>query len=266
MTNLLSNGGFDGNLYRWTGAGVIDRVNGYPRAGCASLATGQTITSEVVGLGENWMHTVHFFYQLAAGATLTVSYGAVTQTFTGAPLGVWREGVLAFALDAGGNSGVAFAASGGACLVDSVTLLAHGLPIRRAEIAAKIASRMTALVTDANLSATASASGPEGDYSAAVDEALRALGAVNGWGDPDVTQLDGTKINDVLDAAQNALLANRLRSSYLLETDVSLGPRRESRSQIAANIGDMLGGGGGGGKGGGGRVTTGKLTNGDWRR
>ncbi len=265
MTNLLSNGGFDGNLYRWTGAGAIDRVNGYPRAGCASLASGQTITSEVIGLGENWMHTIHFFYQLAAGATLTVSYGAISQTFTGAPLGVWREGVLAFALDAGGNSGVAFAANGGACLVDSVTLMQGALPIRRSAIAAAVAARMTSLVTDASLSATASATGPEGDYSAPIDEALRALGAVNGWGDPDVTQLDPAKINDTIDAAQNALLT-RLRATYALETDVSLGPRRESRSQIAGSIDAMLGGGVGGRGGGGQRVTTGKLTHGDWRR
>ena len=264
MTNLLSNGGFDGNLYRWTGAGVIDRVNGYPRAGCASLATGQSITSEVVGLGENWMHGIHFFYQLAVGATLTVSYGAITLAFTGAPLGVWREGAIFFALDTGGNSGVAFAASAGACLVDSVTLMQGALPIKRSAIAAAVAARMTSLVTDASLSATASATGPEGDYSAPIDEALRALGAVNGWGDPDVTRLDGAQINDAIDAAQSALLT-RLRATYALETDVVLGPRRESRSQIAGSIDAMLGGGVGG-RGGGQRVTTGKLTNGDWRR
>jgi hypothetical protein len=263
MTNLLYNGGFDGNLYRWSGSGVIDRVNGYPRAGCASLAAGQSIESEVIGLSENWMHTIHFFYQLATGATLTVSFGSISQTFTGSPLSVWREGVLSFALDASEQDSVTFAASGGAVLVDTATLLQGALPIRRAMIAAAVAARMTTIVTDAALSSTASATGPEGDYSAAVDEALRALGAVNAWGDPDVTQLDPAKVNDVIDAAQNALLV-RLRATYSLETDVSLGPRRESRSQIATNIGNMLGGGGSG-KGGGQRVTTGKLTNADWR-
>lgn len=262
--NLLINGGFDGNLYKWTGAGTIDRVNGYPRAGCVSLAAGQSIAyAENVGLGENYPYTIHFFYQLATGATLTAQYGTVTQTFTGAPPSVWREGVMAFALDVGGNSPVTFSVSGGAALVDSVTLMTGQLPIRRAAIAAAVAARMTSLVTDANLSATASASGPEGDYTLAIDEALRSLGAVNQWADPDVTQVDQEEINGVIDAAQSALLV-RLRATYSLETDVSLGPRRESRSQIATAIDGMLGGGSG--KGGGARVGVAKLSNGDWPR
>lgn len=260
--NLLLNGGFDGNLYKWTG-GTIDRVNGYPRAGCVSLTAGQSVACEDnIGIGENYPYTLHFFYQLATGATLTASYGSISQTYTGSPLAVWREGVLSFALDAGGNSPVTFTASGGACLVDSVTLLIGGLPIRRAAIAAAVAARMTSLVSDAGLSATASASGPEGDYSLCVDEALRALGSVNGYGDPDVTMLEPGEVNDAIDAAQNALLV-RLRATYSLATDVSLGPRNERRSQIATAIDGMMGGSG---KGGGQRVGVGKLTNGDWRR
>lgn len=267
MTNLLYNGGFDGNLYRWTGTGTIDRVNGYPRAGCVSLTNGQSIyTDQNIGVGENYPHTLHFFYQVATGATLTANYGSISQAFTGAPLSVWREGVFSFALDSGGNSPVLFNASGGACLVDSVTLLIGALPVARAGIAAAVAERITALVTDASLSATASASGPNGDYSLAIDEALRALGAVNAWGDPDVAALDPTKVNDVIDAAQSSLLANRLRSQYALSTDTSLGPRDEKRSQIIGSIGTMLGGGGGKGGGGGQRVSMGKLTNGDWPR
>ncbi|MFN8493131.1 MAG: hypothetical protein U0350_36345 [Caldilineaceae bacterium] len=262
--NLITNGGFDGNLYRWQGSGAILLTDGYPRLGCARLTSGQSIyTDQGIGLGENYLHTLHFFYKVSDGATLTANYGNISQAFAGSPSDTWREGILGFALDAGGNSPMLFAATSGVCLVDSVTLLQGALPIHRAAIAAAVAARLSSLVTDAGLSATASASGPEGDYAAPIDEALRALGAVNNWGDPDVTALDPAKVNDVIDAAQNALLA-RLRATYALETDVRLGPQQESRSQIMSNLG-LLAGGSGGGKGGA-RVGSGKLTNGDWRR
>ncbi len=263
MTNLLYNGGFDGNLYRWAplGAAVIDRANGYPRAGCASLPAGGSVVSETVGLGENYLYTVHFFYQLATGATLTASYGSISRAYSGLPAGVWREGILSFALDAGAQSSVLFMASGGACLVDSVALLQGGLAISRAAIAVAVAARIAALVSDASLSAVASASGSEGDYTLAINEALRALGAVNGWGDPDVTMLESSKVNDVIDAAQDALLVG-LQARAVLVSDVTLGPRSEKRSQIAGLIGDMRGGG----KGGGGRITMSELKNRDWPR
>lgn len=263
MMNLLLNGGFDGNLYGWTGTGVIARSLGYPRLGCVQLAAGQSM-SQAVGAGANALYTLHFFYRLGAGASLTAGYGSVTQVFSGGVVDVWQEGVLAFALDVGANSNVTFTASGGTLYVDEVALLLGGLPIARAEIATRLAKRLGALATDAALSSVASASGPEGDYSEAIDEALRSVGALNLWGDPDVTLVRSEQVNDLLESAQTAML-QRLRSSYALETDVTLGPRRESRSQIATSIDAMLGGGSGGG-GGNRRVSQGSLTHGEWGR
>lgn len=278
--NLLINGGFNGNLYAWTGTGTISCTAGYPRLGCVSLAAGQYI-QQARDIGANWLYTAHFFYQVATGATLTVSYDTISQTFSGSPLNVWREGVMVFALDSGVSGGaLRFAASGGACLVDSVNLLAGGLPTTRAQLAAVVADNLSDLATDASLSSTASAAGPEGDYSLNIDQALRSLGALSTfgsagltvptdadastWGDPDVTQLEQNEVNDAATLVTNSLLT-QLRGKYVLETDVSLGPRRESRSQILGNINAMLGAGSGG-KGSGGGVGVGKLTNGDWRR
>jgi hypothetical protein len=158
------------------------------------------------------------------------------------------------------QSGVSFAAAGGACLVDTATLLSGGLPISRAQIAAQLAASLAELVADAGLSSTPSSIGPEGDYTYAIDEALRQIGAVNVYGDADVTQLLASEVNDVLDAAQTALL-RRLRSKYALETDVTLGPRSESRSQIAGSIDEMLSGGGSSMT-----IQFGKLTHKDWLR
>lgn len=279
-SNLLINGGFNGNLYQWSGTGTINRTAGYPRLGCVSLASGAYI-QQARDIGANWLYTAHFFYQVATGATLTVSYNTITQTFTGSPLNVWREGVFSFALDSNvSNGALRFAASDGACLVDSVTFLSGGLPATRAQIVTAVADNLSDLATDAGLSSTASASGPEGDYTLNLDDCLRAAGAVSTfgsagltvptdadpstWGDPDITQLEQSEISSLIQSVTDSLLT-QVRSKYALETDVSLGPRRESRSQIVTNINALLGGGKSGG-GGAGRVSVGKLTNGDWPR
>lgn len=260
MPNLLNNGDFSRGLYEWEGSASIYRALGYPRLNCALLATGQTLT-QARGISDENLHTLHYFYRVATGATLTAGYGDMTQTHTGAPLDVWREGVLVFSPETGeGNDSVEFSAAGGNVYVDTVTLMPGGLPRSRAELANDVAVRLAEIATDASLSATASSSGPEGDYSAAIDEALRAAAAMNKWGDPDVTLLDPLKVNDVIEAVRVGML-QRLRSKYALEVDVSLGPRSESRSQIASSLDEMLAGSGGSR-----RPTMGKLDHGDWRR
>ena len=242
MNNYLENGGFDGNLDEWTGTGTIARALGYPRLGCVQLTTGQSI-AQAEGLSEDTLYTLHYFYRLGSGATLTAGYGSITQAHSGAPVDAWQEGVLVFALDAGASDSVTFSSSGGTAYVDSVALLGGGLPITRQGIVAIVAARLSALATDASLSDTATGDTPEGDYTHAIDEALRQAGAVNRWGDPDVTQLIGSKVNDVIEATATATL-QLLRTTYALQTDVSLGPRRESRSQIAVSIDALLSGSG----------------------
>lgn len=260
MANNLQNGDFGRGLYQWTGTGTISRSLGYPRLNCAQLADGQSI-SQAVGISGEILYTLHYFYRLSTGATLTVAYGDVSQQHTGAPLDVWREGVLAFSVEASeGNESVQFSASGGTVYVDSVTLQGGGLPRTRAELASEVAGMIAAFATDASLSAVASALGPEGDYSAAIDEALRAVGAMNRWGDVDITLLPASQINDVIEGARAAML-QRLRARYALEVDVSLGPRSESRSQIASSIDEMLAGAAGSR-----RPTMGRLYHGEWRR
>lgn len=257
--NLLDNGDFDGNLDEWSGTGAIARNLGYPRLGCVELEAGESISQEE-GLTADQLYTLHFFYRPASGATLTAGYGSITQTFGITAADQWHEGVLAFALNASASDNVAFSAAGGTIYVDSVALLIGGLPISRADIAAKIAADISELATDASLSTTVSASGPEGDYSQAIDEALRQLGAINRHGDADITQLAARRINDALEATKRAMY-QRLQSKYALQVDVSLGPRRESLSQKARALGDMTRGGAGDQ-----RITSAPLTHGKWRR
>ena len=244
--NLLYNGAFDGNIddEYWLGAGIINRVLGYPRLGCCQLTTGQSI-SQQVGLSEDQYVTLHFFYRLGAGASLTAGYGAIIQSFGGV-VDAWQEGHLSFALTVGANDNVTFTAVGGTVYVDSVTLLHGGLPITRAEIATRLLNRLGTLATDAALSATATGTSPEGDYSEAIDDALRGLSAVDIYGYPDITQVMPELVQPILQSAFTSML-QQLRVQYSLETDVTLGPRRESRSQIALSIDALLGSGDSGG-------------------
>lgn len=260
--NYLFNGGFEGNLYYWAGTGVINRTLGYPRLGCCQLDTGRYI-EQVRAIGPNWPHTIHFYYRLSTGATLTVQYGAtISQTFSGTPADVWREGVLTFAVDASpaATDSVKFTASGGTVYVDTATLMVNSPAMTRAALASAIQGRITALVSDSGFDATASALGPEGDYTSAVEEAFRSLGAINRWGDADPPTLPTDKINDLVVAGQEAMI-HKLRAKYALKTDVSLGPRRESYSQIAQSLDEMLAGNASDH-----RVSTGPITYGDWQR
>lgn len=261
-SNLLQNGDFSRGLYEWTGTGTIIRSDGYPRVNAAQLTDGQSLAQDI-GISVEQPYTLHYFYKLTTGATLTVAYGDVSQTHTGAPLDVWREGVLVFAVEEGddANASVEISAADATAYVDTLTLLFGGLPKSRGQIATDVAGMIAEFATDASLSTTASATGPEGDYSAAIDEALRAASAMTRWGDPDVTKLLGNQVNMVVEGTKAAML-QRLRAKYALEVDVSLGPRSESRSQIASSLDEMLAGGGGGDR----RVSMGRLTHADWRR
>ena len=243
MASYIQAGGFDGTIndQYWTGTGTIDRSLGYPRLGCVQLTAGQSI-AQAVGLSADQLHTAHLFYRPGDGASLTVAYGSISQTFDAGTASQWNEAVMVFALDASASDALTLSASGGTVYVDTVTLTT-GIAISRGALAVTVAARLGGLATGASLTTTPSASGPNGSYSAAIDEALRSLGAVNSWGDPDITTLDYGQVNDATEAAVTALLQT-LRSTYALRTDVSLGPRRESFSQIAASIDAMLSGSG----------------------
>jgi hypothetical protein len=118
------------------------------------------------------------------------------------------------------------------------------VPITRADIALRANDKLGRLASDRSLSTAASGARTEGDYTYAVDAALRAVGAVDeDGGGVDVRWLDGDHVLTAIDVAVQEMLET-LRLDYATETDVSLGPRRESLSQKAAAIGAILGSGG----------------------
>jgi hypothetical protein len=121
------------------------------------------------------------------------------------------------------------------------------VPQTRAQIAAQVHARLGQLATDYSLSTTASGALTEGSYTYAIDAALRSMGALNTeTAEPDVRYLDPNDIATVIDLVESEML-KRVQRSAVTETDVSLGPRRESRSQKSKAIGELVSGSGGGG-------------------
>lgn len=130
------------------------------------------------------------------------------------------------------------------------------VPITRAQIATQVHARLGTLATDYSLSTTQSGALTEGSYTYAIDSGLRGCNAVNDeTGQPDVRYLDAGDVLTVLDLVEGEML-KRVQRSAAVEVDVSLGPRRESLSQKAKNIGEMIAGGA---ASGGGRVVLRRL-------
>lgn len=266
--NLVSNPRFYGNLSDWGGSAQLARSLGYPLGACAKLEDTQTLT-QAVAVTDDAVHTLHFFYRLEPDATLTAEYGAMSEQFSAQPRDVWHEAAIPFAPST--DATLTFTAAGGTCYVDAIALKESVLLITRKEVARRAEAMLSQLAIDAELSKAASEDGPEGDYSFAIDEALRALGAMDTNGEPDVTLVEAQSINALCQSVKTAML-QRLHARYIMRVDRTLGPHSESYSQIAAGIQKMLSddGGSGGSIGGGledNRVQVGTLTRaGGWCR
>lgn len=124
------------------------------------------------------------------------------------------------------------------------------MAITRASIAATVHRGLRALATDAALS-TAAGEQTEGDYTDAIDAALRSIGAVDVDTDlPDVSLVTSAQLNTLLQLAEAHIL-RQLQRHYAVAVDLRTGQRDEKFSQVAAALralsGSSSSGGGGGG-------------------
>lgn len=135
--------------------------------------------------------------------------------------------------------------SDGALRIDDVWI--YGLIISRSEIASRVADKLGRLGTERSLSASASGSKTEGDFTYSIDKSLRDQEMINPeTGLPDIRYLNSPgDVGSVLSGTIEDMLEG-LEMDYAVETDLKVGPRSESRSQIAGNISKMRSGGAGG--------------------
>ena len=239
--NLLINGHFDG-LAGWTVQGdvVFAAHEGERFLGCAALGPGGVL-QQAFGTRSRRRHHLRLAYKgdgAALTVTLTDGAGRTVKTTALAGAADWGEmlwelylPLWQYALTVSNTGGVM-------AYVDEAWVW----PVvrSRAEIAAAVADALGGLATDAGLSLTAHDTMTEGDYTGAVDEALRAVRAVDEeTGLPDVRWLAPDQVDAVERAALQRML-ERLQRRYATMVDVAVGPRRESLSQIAAAVGRML--------------------------
>lgn len=248
----LTNGRFLHSLQQWNAAGgaVYSAGDGDAHYGVAVLPPGSSL-SQTFAVDRVRSYTLHIAVKTAA-VTITLADGdgnTVLSTTASGSAGVWTETSIVAGLAPGTTYTLALSNAGGSSIsVDDVWL--WHVVATRAELAARVARQLSALAGDAGLSAVASGSQTEGDYTDAIDAGLRAVGAVDEDTDePDVRALDAASLDTALAAIERELL-KRLQRYYASVVDLKVGQRDEKLSQIGAALRALTAGGGASGSAG----------------
>ena len=126
-------------------------------------------------------------------------------------------------------------------VVDDIWL--YHVPASRHDVAEWVHNKLGRLASDRSLRFTSDGKQKtEADYTFAVSSGLRQMGAINPETDlPDVRYLLTNQVDLLIDLVEGEMLET-LQRDYLAEVDISVGPRKESRSQKAAGIQKLMDG------------------------
>jgi hypothetical protein len=248
--NRLSNGQFLHNLDNWrANDAVYSAGDGGDNYGVAVIAPGGSITQDFAVMFAR-RHTLHLTVKpagsdLAAGqatAGLTDSNGNQVATLDMSGEGdTWTENTFSLGLAPGTTYTLTLTNAGAAGVISLDDVWLWPVQKTRAELAGMVHAKLGGLATDQGLSAAAAGALTEGDYTYAVEAGLRAVGAVDPEsGLPDTRWLDSNSLTTALDLIEQEML-ERLQRDYAVVVDLSIGPRRESLSQIGAAIGKLTG-------------------------
>lgn len=246
--NRLSNGRFLHNLNSWvTASASYSAGDGDEHYGVANISVGGSI-AQVFGVDYARSYTLHLSVKAPSGtlagsqATVAITDGdgnsVASFNLTGGASS-WTDNNNSLGLAPGATYTLTItnASAAGAIRVDDVWL--WYVPMTRANLAARVARKLSALATDAGLDTTAAGDLTEGHYTDAVDAGLRAVGAVDPETDQtDIRWLDSTTIDTCADLIEREML-ERLGRYYATLVDIEAGPRKEKLSQIGAALARM---------------------------
>ncbi len=258
--NLLSNGRFLQDLSNWDAFNAVYSAgDGDDHYGVAVLSSGGGYIKQTFSVMHTRLHTLHVSVKpltsalSAGGCTILITDGngntVYSGNLTGAVANTWEENNIEIGLATGTTytlqiTNVNHAYS---MRIDDVWLWA--IPMTRAAIASRMHAKLGRLATERSLSTTAAGELTEGSYTYAIDAGLRAVGAINPEiGLPDVRYLEPESLQTVLETVERQMI-EQLQRDYAVETDIHVGQRSESRSQIAKVLGEMNSGSSGGGGG-----------------
>ncbi len=262
--NHLQNGRFLHNLGNWTASNAsYSAGDGDDHYGVVVLTAAGGYVEQTFAVPYVRAYTLHTAVKPVSGTLTTsdliarISDGGgnalVSLSLEGETSNTWQENSDVVGLAPGTTYTLRITNNSALSVRVDDAWLWH-VAITRAEIASRADAKLGRLADDRSLSTTASGTLSEGDYTYAIDAALRAVGATDPeTGGVDIRWLDPENVLTAIDVTVQEML-ERLQMDYATETDVSLGPRRESFSQKAKTIGDILGSNGSGGSQGSGRV------------
>lgn len=244
--NRISNPGFAGDLDNWTAAGNARYVadEGNDELGAASLPdAGSSIEQEfTVPVGRRQMIDI---YAKAASAgtvavTITDQDGNTAYSNSPAVTTSWSNVLGERVGLSQGTYTLNIAWADQALHVDDVSVA--WVIKTRDELAADVAELLGDLATqDAGYATDANGDDTEGDYTTAVDVGLRAVGATDRRGEPDVRYLHEQNVDACIDEVQRFML-NKLHRYYTRHaTDFTLEGRTEHYHQRVAAIENLLG-------------------------
>lgn len=262
----VQNGRFLQNLANWNAvSAVYSAGDGDEHYGVAALSTGGSIEQQ---FAVPHLRSYNLrLYVKAVGSSLTAGQATVsitdnagntvvTASLTGTA-DIWTTNDFSYGLAPGQNYLIRITNVSAAGLVKIDDLYLWFVAKTRQELAQAVHAKLGRLATDRSYSTTPAGSSTEGSYTAAVETGLRTVGALDDeTGLPDVRYLEVGMIDACLDAIEDEMI-ERLQRDFALEVDITVGPRSEKLSQVAAALGKMGNSGGGSGSG---RVVIKKLS------
>ncbi|MCL4867796.1 MAG: hypothetical protein KJ063_02410 [Anaerolineae bacterium] len=243
--NRLSNGGFDGDLANWTASNGASFIasEGYKELGAVHLAAGQAISQSFYTPAScPWMIELWVKGGGSGNVTLTINDDNNNTVYTAsiAVTPAWTQGHAVRVGLPMGHYTVTVSYADVACYVDDVSVAR--VDKTRAELALEVARLLGDLASaDAGYSVAGDGERTEGDYTEAVDAGLRAVGAVDRAGRPDVRFLSDDIVDPCIDEIQRYMLHKLHRYYSRNATDFELEGRSEKPSQRRNAIENILG-------------------------
>lgn len=249
----LLNGRFLHNLNGWTvsdSAVVYSAGDGDDHYGVAVLPTGNKSIEQVFNVDMIRSFVLHVAVK-AVGAALTAGQAVIviedgngntvtTLDLVAGTADTWVETTYSIGLAQGTayTLRVKNVNAAGDVKIDDLWL--WFVPITRAEISVRVASKLGTLASDQGYTTTASGALTEGSYTHAIDAALRNVGAIDDdTGQIDIRYLDEWTTQSAINYTENEILL-QLQSVFSSLVDVSIGPYSESYSQLKKNVDEML--------------------------
>lgn len=270
---LLNNGRFLHNLNGWDASvATYSAGQGDDHYGVALLPTGGAYIEQSFAVPDYASYSLHLSLH---GVGAAITSGQVTAVITDGddntvvtlnPVGAadtWSENTLTAGLAPGTTYTLRITnvSASGNVYVDDVWM--WFVPITRIAIAKRTHAKLGRMATERTLHYAVMGELSEGDYTYAIDAALRMYAAINPeTGSPDIRYIDAEQVQNILNAVRIEML-ERLQTDYAVEVDTTTGPYRQNLSQKTQLIGEILGTGGGsqggGSSGSGGSVIQRKL-------